>query len=412
MQAIVLHANPIRWVACKALGMLSSRFYWSRLSNLRMQHVPDIALPGADWVRLRTVLGGICGTDIAAIAQRNHPATILRAFTSFPIILGHENVAIIDTVGTAVKGWERGCRVIVEPALSCAVRGIEEPCRCCKSGLFSLCGSVLGDQRFPPGTMIGLNSFTGGSWAPSFVAHQAQLHAVPHNMTDAEAVVIDPMACAVHAILRRIPADDELVIIQGGGMIGLAVVMALRSLDSRCRVLACVHSEKQGEKLRLAGADESLITAGKNRGPALERIARLVGGTRVKAPLGNDTIVGGADVVYDCVGTGRSLTDAMKLCRARGTVVAVGTSQISLLDTTPMWFNELSVIGAYGRQIECFRGNSMHTYDVVIQLWKEGRLKLDGLLSHKFRIEHYKQALSLLVGPKRGAVTKAAFEFP
>ena len=92
--------------------------------------------------------------------------------------------------------------------------------------------------------------------------------------------------------------------------------------------------------------------------------------------------------MYDCVGTGTSLADAMKFTRPRGTVVALGTSQISVVDTTPLWFKELTVMGAYGRQMEAADGaEPQHTYRMTFDLITSGRLKVDGLQAAGFLAE-------------------------
>ncbi|MGB9626426.1 MAG: alcohol dehydrogenase catalytic domain-containing protein, partial [Phycisphaerae bacterium] len=231
MKALTFDIHRIRWPLCKAAGWLTPRAFWSPLSGLRLRDVPTPPIwtargkpggPDGRWVRLRTILGGICGTDIAAVFQRTHPANILRVMTRFPVTLGHENVSVIEEVGEAVSDWRPGRRVVVEPSLSCAVRGIRPPCGPCREGCFTLCERFLdpGECGLPPGMMIGWNSFTGGSWSREFVAHASQLYAVPDFLSDEEAAVVDPIASAVHAVLRRRPADDEQVLVIGGGIIG------------------------------------------------------------------------------------------------------------------------------------------------------------------------------------------------
>ncbi|MCA9256926.1 MAG: hypothetical protein KDA33_14860, partial [Phycisphaerales bacterium] len=61
MKAVCYDVSPWRWVACKLLSRFTSRVYLSRLSTLRMRDVPEPTLPGPDWVRLRTIYGGVCG---------------------------------------------------------------------------------------------------------------------------------------------------------------------------------------------------------------------------------------------------------------------------------------------------------------------------------------------------------------
>ena len=258
MQAITFDIHPIRWPLCKAAGLLSARAFSSALSGLRLKEVAEPALPSPRWVRLRTRLGGICGTDVATIFLRSHPASFLRSLTSFPVGLGHEVVAEVAEVGADVTRVQPGDRVCVEPALSCVPRAMEPVCARCAVGQTALCENMT-QGSLPPGTMIGFNGFTGGSWGPTFVAHESQLYPVPAAMDDEVAVLIDPIACAVHAVLRRPPADEERVLVIGGGIIGLGVVGAIRALDGRAAVSVLVRHERQGEQARRYGATDVVL---------------------------------------------------------------------------------------------------------------------------------------------------------
>ena len=411
MKALTLDARPLRWLTCKALGAVWPGVFWSRLSNLRCRDIAEPSLPGPQWVRLKTRLGGICGTDMALIRQRTHPASILRPFTSFPIVLGHENVAIVDEAGPEAGGWTPGARVVVEPALSCVPRGIDPPCPACASGLFALCENYLGDARLPAGTMLGLNAFTGGSWAPTFVAHHTQLHAVPDELADEQAVLVDPLACSLHAVLRRPPCDGERVLVQGSGIIAIGVMLALRALGyANDTTVLCRHNH-QADRFTSAGATRTIRCPRKQpRAELFDALAEALHTRRVTSIFGNHALVGGANVVYECTGTGLGLSDAIKCSAARGTVVAAGTSQITLVDTTCLWFREVTIVGAYGRQIESVGGERRHTYAVVMDLIRTGRLPTDGLLTHRFAPADYRTAFATLAHAGRNGVIKAAFQ--
>jgi len=410
VKAIRFGVHPVRWPICKIAGLISPRIYWSRLSGLRLVEVEPPVLPGEDWVRIRPLIGGICGSDLAAILQRNHPATMLRCFTRFPVFIGHEGVGVIEEVGSRAGGWKVGQRVCVEPMLSCVPRGIEPVCPRCQAGQISLCERIT-EGRLPPGAMIGWNHFTGGTWGESLVAHASQLFAVPDAVGDETAAMIDPIACAVHAVLRRRPAPGERALVIGGGIIGLGVVAALRTLAPRTHVTAIVRYDHQEHLARRLGADDVIRSRrDETKARRYQQVADRVGGRRFDAMFGNQALMGGFDVVYDGVGTGDSLTDAMKFARGRGTVVECATSQITVVDTTPLWFAELTVIGCYGRCIEEFDGRRVHTYELTFELIRDGRLKLDGFLTHRFRLEDYRRALWTIVNRGRSGCVKAAFD--
>lgn len=462
MQALVYDVSPVRWTLCKVIGWRRRSVFWGRLAGLKLMRVPVPALPSPRWVRLRPVLGGICGTDVTAIMQRQHPASILQAFSSMPALLGHENVSIVEEVGADVTRWRRGDRVVVEPTLSCVPRGVEPLCSECTAGRFTLC------ERFhagplPPGSMIGWNSFTGGTWSERFVAHESQLYRVPDGLDDEQAVLVDPIAGALHAVLRRRPADDERVLILGAGLLGLGVAGAIRAIGGKCRLYALARHKRQAELMQRYGVDEIIrVDRRSGQGPRYRAVAEHVGGEVIATKFGHQAFVGGFDVVYDCVGTGQSLTDAMKYARSRGTVVLVGTSNISLVDTCPLWFDELTLIGVNGRAFEepaalgrgatpqaadraanesvhpqaadraetkdqsrnsCGTGVSPvipsdsqmvsrrpHTYELVFDLIQRGLLDLRGLVTHRFRVDQYKEAFATLAGRQHTGAIKVVFE--
>lgn len=410
MKALIYDISPSRWVLCKSAGWVTKRAYYGPISGLRLVDRPMPELPGPGWVRLRTRLGGICGTDLALITLRQHPATILQAFASFPAVLGHENVATIDQVGDGVDGYRIGQRVCVEPALGCEARGVEPRCRQCSAGRSSLC-ERSSENGLPPRALIGLNTMTGGSWAEYFVAHRSQLHAVDDSISDEAAVLLDPIASAAHAVLRRRPKSGESILVCGSGIIALGVVASVRALGHDNPITVLARHSFQAELAKKLGATAILRFPRKAKNAVrYDAIAGVVGGRRVPGRFGNQALVGGFDVTYDCIGTGASLTDAMKWTRSRGTVVLVGTSGITLVDTTPLWFDEIQVIGANGRQIECDGDRAIHTYELVLEWLRTGRLDLSVIPVARYRLSEYRTALGHLLARGRHPIVKAVFD--
>src|ERR1035437_5434519 len=106
MKAILYQLKPLGWALSKLLSPFWPKVVLGRMGGLSLAEVAVPELPGDDWVRLRTRLGGICGTDLSILAQKQPPDSILQAFSSMPMILGHENVAVVEHVGAAVdRAW-------------------------------------------------------------------------------------------------------------------------------------------------------------------------------------------------------------------------------------------------------------------------------------------------------------------
>src|SRR3712207_4967619 len=184
----------------------------SRFSPLQLEEIPEPKLPTPEWVRVRPLLSGICGSDLGTLSSENSP--YFSPITSPPFVLGHEVVGVVTEPN---GGFEAGERVVLEPALGCAVRGIEPPCPYCAAGRHALCVNVAkGD--IAPGIQTGFCRDTGGGWSEgTLVAHPSQLYRVPKEVSDESAVGIEALACAVHAGLKTNPREDETALVIGGG---------------------------------------------------------------------------------------------------------------------------------------------------------------------------------------------------
>jgi threonine dehydrogenase-like Zn-dependent dehydrogenase len=91
--------------------------------------------------------------------------------------------------------------------------------------------------------------------------------------------------------------------------------------------------------------------------------------------------------------------------------VMVGTGHGRGADLTPVWFRELTVLGAYGRQLESFQGRRVGTYQLVHELMAAGKLPVKPLLTHTFRIEQYRKALEASIDKDRYEAVKVALDF-
>jgi threonine dehydrogenase-like Zn-dependent dehydrogenase len=414
MQALVYTVSPIGWATCKWLRYLWRGCLLSRLAGLALRDVDPPVLAGEKWVRVRTLLGGICGSDLGILAQKQRPDSILQAFTSSPMLLGHENVAVVEEVAAAVDPSWVGRRVCVEPTLCCSIRGIDPPCKPCRRGDYGACENFgaggLGSAHLPPGTGIGYNRRTGGSFGERFVAHVDQLVPVPQEMSDEQAVLTDPLACSLHAVLRAgIDERVEQVLVYGAGVLGLGVIAALRATGFAGRIDALERAEYLKPLAEAMGADAFLQLPGGRR--RYEAIAQRTGATIQRVRFGNYMLSGGYDVIFDCVGSAASINESLKWTAARGTVMCVGTGHGGHIDLTPVWFRELELKGTYGRQKERLGQRRADTYVLVHEMMRDGRLKTDGLLTHTFRLGEYRRAFTVAMNKGAHRAVKVAFDF-
>jgi threonine dehydrogenase-like Zn-dependent dehydrogenase len=367
---------------------------------LRLAHRPPPELPGEGWVRLHPRLAGICGSDLAAL--HGHASPYLGALASSPFVPGHEVVA---TVAGGGGRWSAGTRVVVEPLLHCGVRGVLPPCPRCAAGEPQGCESVAGDG-LAAGLQSGYCSDTGGGWAGEMVAHQSQLHEVPGSLDDRDAVMVEPLACALHAVLRNQPGPDDLVLVVGAGTLGLLIIAALRHAARPRRVIAVAKHDGQRRLAGRLGADVVCAPDVMLRTVRFETHARLVEGRAV-----DPFLLGGADLTFECSGSPAGLQSAIGCTRAAGTVVMVGMPGRASIDLAPAWHRELNLRGAYGYGIETAGGVAVEpprrTFAIALeaaQALRPGRLVDDPL-----PLEDYQRALDRASSAgSRGAV-KVAF---
>jgi len=408
MRAITFDISTPKWVVCKTLGRLAKGVFWGPLSTLRLRDVPEPPLPGNDWVRVRPRMGGICGSDVGMILLKNPPDSFGRALLIEPLILGHENVSVVTECGPAVTGVAEGQRVNVDPVLACAARGLE-PCPSCRAGQFCACYSQA-EGKEGLGFSVGHSGAVGGSWADSFVAHVSQLVPVPECLTDEQAVLVDALSAAVHAVLRRPPTDeDQDVLVFGCGIIGLGVIAFLRAWGFKGRLLAVARYAFQKSLALHLGADEVWDRHDLAEKDYFTRLAEMYRLRTVQGMFGRPVLLGGVDLVYDAIGNRASLDQSIRSVRSQGTVALIGMGHPRWLDWDPIPHKQLTVAGSHGRGIDEWQGRRWHTYEIVQTLMTQGHFPADKLLTHVFPLEEYKTALEVLTHKGRHGAVHAAF---
>ena len=193
------------------------------------------------------------------------------------------------------------------------------PARRAPSGRTGACERIaFGHLR--PGLQTGYCADTGGGWSDELVAHEAQLHLVPDEMRDEAAVMVEPAACAVHAALAGGVMPGERVVVLGAGTVGLCTLAALRRHTLPSALLSVAKYRVQRRFAEDFGADEVVAPS------ELGRAVRRMTGTLALASTAGaiERLAGGADVVFDCVGSARSIAEALEVVRPGGRIVLVG----------------------------------------------------------------------------------------
>jgi threonine dehydrogenase-like Zn-dependent dehydrogenase len=402
MKAIGLDINIPRIVLTKVLARVWKGVYFSPISTLRMYDIPRPDLENPHWVRVRPRLSGICGSDLTELFlhtdMRVYPLAI-PGQSSGRFYLGHEAVSDVIQVGPAVTKFAVGDRVVGEGS-GCLAKGIQPPCQNCAEGNYCLCLNT--DQ---PGATT-----SNGAWSEEYCIHEEALFPVPDGMQDQDAVLIEPIACGVRAALRRPPISGERVLVYGIGTIGLSTLQAARAACPDCDISAIVQFPFQAELAERMGADRTLCG-----GDLYVQIAALTGARLHEGVFGNRILVGGFDVIYDCVGKAFSVENALRWTRAGGAVVLVGVSLSRMkLDLTPVFYREVNLLGTLAHGMETLRGldggEKVSDFELTVRWMLEGKIRTDGMLTHLFPLDDYRQAVYTAVDKRNTQSVKVAFD--
>ena len=404
MKAIQYTKSIPRYLVMRHLGKRWRNLYTSFVSCVHLVDIPEPQLPTPEWVKVRTRLSSICGSDLAIITAKGSP--YFSPFTSTPFVLGHEIVGEIAETGAAVEGFPVGARVVIEPALSCQVRGITPQCHQCQNLRFANCENITkGD--ISAGVQTGYCRDTGGGWSEYVLAHQSQLHLVPDDILDETAVLLEPFACALHGVLKTEFNETDEICVIGGGTIGLLTVAALRGLGHRNRILIFAKYPHQQQLALELGADD-VLSPNSGRYAAF---CELTGATSHQPELGQQVLIGGVDVTFDCIGSSVTIDDALRFTRAGGDIILVGMPGIPKnVDWTSIWYKQLNVKGAYTYGLETHNGEQVHTFTLGMRLLQKMGPGLRPLVSKPFPLRDYKRAIQTAMNTGKTATVKTAFD--
>jgi len=253
--------------------------------DLREMPAPQ---PAPDEVLIAVKACGICGSDVHGMdgsTGRRRP----------PIIMGHEAAGVIADIGAGVTGWAAGDRVTFDSTIYCG------ECEFCRRGEINLC-----DHRRVLG--VSCEDYRrDGAFAEYVAVPRRVLYRLPDGLPFEHAAMVEPFAIALHAIRRAPVILNDAVVVVGAGMIGLALVQALR--QTGCGRLISVDVAE--ERLALAkkfGATDCVNSSREN--PA-ETLLRLTHGR-------------GADVAFEAVGITATVDLAVRCLRKGGALALVG----------------------------------------------------------------------------------------
>ncbi|MBS1858931.1 MAG: alcohol dehydrogenase catalytic domain-containing protein [Acidobacteria bacterium] len=315
----------------------------------------DEPVCGPREVKVEIAFCGVCGTDLHVMHDtfRNYP----------PVILGHEFSGTVVEAGREVAGVTPGERVTVlgATAVSCGT------CRYCREGRFIFCR----DRR-------GMGHGVNGAFARYVVVRPDQLYRVPDHLTLEEAAISEPFAAAVQAVTEVTEVRlGETALVSGPGPMGLLCLKLLVAQGVRTIVAGAA-----GDDLRLAAASRfgASLTINTAEEDLVQAVHELTGGA-------------GVDVALECAGHPASVRGCLDSLRPMGryTQVAICGREIQF-PIDRIFYKQLTVRGSI-----CY---TARTWERMIEIYRQGRVRLHDLVSVKLPISEWRTAFDLCADRK------------
>lgn len=288
-------------------------------------------------VLVRMTSAGICGSDIGIYHGTNAAAT-------YPRVIGHEMVGVIEEIGPNVTKAAVGDRVIIDQVTACGT------CYACRKGRPNVCQNLR---------VRGVH--LDGGYREYMAVPESDVYRLPDSLSDQDAIMIEPTTIAVQACSRaRLEFEDTLMII-GAGALGSSMLRIARLYSPRKIIMVDIEEDKLAESLQNGATD--IIHSGKE--DVIERSRELTDGY-------------GPTVVIDCACFRGSFLTACKCAGNAGRVITMGFS------VAPDEINQFVITS---KELDV-RGSRLqnHKFQTVIDLIEKGKVDLNGTVSHTFKL--------------------------
>lgn len=328
--------------------------------------------PRAGEVLLRMAASGVCHSDVSLVN-----GTI---YYDPPVVLGHEGAAVVEEVGPDVTYVQPGDHVVLAFATSCG------ECPMCRMGYVVLCtgikariGRLLDDScRFhnDAGVPIPQMSRIGTMSQYSVVSERSLVKIDKHYPLDKAVLVGCGVTTGVGAAMNtaQVQPGDKVAVIGTGG-VGLNAVQGA-ALAGASQIIAV---DLEDRKLELASSFGATDAVNPKDADPVQAVLDLTGGV-------------GVDYAIEVIGNVKTIEQAYGMVRRRGTVVVVGMDANDRRIQTPAQ----DIVRTEKRLVGSYYGSCNPHEDMpkLLQLYDEGKLKLDELITQTYRLEQVNQAFA------------------
>lgn len=334
----------------------------------------DIDTPGPYEVRVETKASGICHSDLSVFRGIQPPVPY-----PLPIVLGHEPAGIVDAVGSEISTVKVGDHVALCTSGYCG------KCRQCMSGLRNMCSNPEGilhrqEGETPRLSLKGeLILQLGGlsSFAEMMLVHETNVVKIDDDLPfDSVSVVGCAVTTGTGAALNTAKVTPgSSVVVFGVGGIGISIIQGARIAGARQIIAVDLFDYKLEAAKRDFGATHTIN--GSKGDNVVEKIQRLSNG--------------GVDFAFDAAGSQEIVKQLFYCCTPGGVAVVVGAPHpLDGFMEVPVWefAFEKKLIG-------CYMGSNNWQVENprYLELYKQGRLNLDDMVSSRISLEEVNDTL-------------------
>ncbi len=349
-----------------------------------------IPLPGSRWVRVENLQSGISDEDVTVALTGSLGVFDDALPHASKLFLGKQSVGVVTEIGSDVSLFHIGDRVALqsEARSSCASLGLSPACSACASGNPALC-----DHRALPW------NGAGAGWSDSMIMHESQLFPVPEPLTNDQALLLEPAARAVRAVLLSGLEPGARALIIGGGLTGQLVAASIRALVPGVDITLASNYSHEKTAAAAYGVQQFIP---ETPNEMLAQGIELTNAQVWKRP-GKQIFLGGFDRVFICRSAKKTFETGCRLVHSGGALAQIARpmNHQQKIDAS-LWRNEAQILHIYGPGSETLPddisdsiGSRSSTLALAARHMMKNRLVTDGLISHKIAHTQFDQALRI-----------------